>query len=157
MPKVFWSNKAPISLEKAVWFCWFFASSYLHLVRYPLTLQNMLFWAGIVSHSLSANQIARFFKLKKLKKGMRYEVDFCLPLKLEEISCYFGLWLQNTLGHSVGRIFYFWLVWVNTRGPFVHCTRSFLHCIFLFLFCSRINKPNIHNNVTGISSLQNGL
>ena len=31
-----------------------------------------IFWAGIVRHSLSANQIARCFKLKKLKKDMRY-------------------------------------------------------------------------------------
>ena len=29
-----------ISLERVVWFCWFFASSYLHLVRYPLKLQK---------------------------------------------------------------------------------------------------------------------
>ena len=34
-----------------------------------------------------------------------YQVDFLLPLKLEEILCYFGLWPQNTLGQSVCRIF----------------------------------------------------
>ena len=45
----------------------------------------MLFWAGIVKHSLSVNQIVRCFKLKKLKKDVRYQVDFFLPLKLEEI------------------------------------------------------------------------
>ena len=50
----------------------------------------MLFWAGIVSHSLSANQIVSCFKPKKLKKDMMYQVDFLLPLKLEEIF-YFGL------------------------------------------------------------------
>ena len=33
-----------------------------------------------------------------------YQVDFLLPLKLEEI-CYFGSWPQNTLGQSVYRIF----------------------------------------------------
>ena len=32
-----------------------------------------------------------------------------------------------------------------------------LHCIFLFLFFPKINKPNKHNNVIGISSLQNWL
>ena len=51
----------------------------------------MLFWVGIVRHSLSANQIVRCFKLKKLKKDLRYQVDFLLPLELEEILCYFGL------------------------------------------------------------------
>ena len=69
--------------------------------------KNMLFWAGIVRHSLSANQTVRCFKLKKLKNDMRYQVDFLLPLKLQEISCYFRLWPQNTLGQSVCRIFYF--------------------------------------------------
>ena len=119
-----------------------------------------IFWAGIVRHSLSANQIVRCFKLKKLKKDMRYQVDFFRPLKLEEILCYFELWPQNTLDQSVYRIFCFWLVWLvkfNTKGPLLYCTCSFLHCIFLFLFYPRINKPNIHNNVIGISSLQNGL
>ena len=40
---------------------------------------------------LSANQIVKCFKLKKLKKDMRYQVGFLLQLKLEEILCYFGL------------------------------------------------------------------
>ena len=45
----------------------------------------MLFWAGIIRHSLSANQIVRCFKRKKLQKDMRYPVDVLLPLNLEEI------------------------------------------------------------------------
>ena len=109
----------------------------------------MIFWAGIVRHSLSANQIVKYFKLKKLKKDMRCQVDFFLPLTLEEILCYFGLWPQNTLGQSFCRIFYFWLVWLvkfNTGVPLLHCTCSFLNCIFLFLFYPRINKPHIHKN-----------
>ena len=51
----------------------------------------MIFWAGIVRHSLSANQIVRSFKLKKLAKDMRYQVDLFFPLKIEEILYYFGL------------------------------------------------------------------
>ena len=39
--------------------------------------QNLLFWAGIVWHRLSANHFVRYFKLKKLKNYMRYQVDFC--------------------------------------------------------------------------------
>ena len=62
---------------------------------------SMLFWAGIVRHSLSANQIVRCFKLKNLKKDIRYQVNFLLPLKLEETLCYFALLPQNTLGQSV--------------------------------------------------------
>ena len=86
--------------------------------------ENMLFWAGIVRHSLSANQIVRCFKLKKFKKDMSYQVDSLLPLKLEEILL---LWVmtQNSIGQSVCRIFYFWLVWLvklNIEGPLIHCT-----------------------------------
>ena len=87
--------------------------------------KNMLFWVGIVRHSFSAIKIVRCCKLKKLKKDMRYWVYFLLPWKLEEILCYFGLWPQNTLGQSVCRIFYFWLVWLvkrNTGGSLLHCT-----------------------------------
>ena len=47
--------------------------------------------AGIGRHRLLANQIVRCFKLKKLKKNMRYQVDSLLPLKLEELLCYYGL------------------------------------------------------------------
>ena len=38
--------------------------------------QHLLFWAVIVWHRLSANQIVRCFKLKKLKNYMRYQVYF---------------------------------------------------------------------------------
>ena len=93
--------------------------------------KNMLFWAGIVRHSLSANHIVRWFKIKKLRNYMRYQVNLLLPLKLQKMLCCFGLWPQNTLGWSVFRIFYFWLVWLvnlNTRAPLLHCTCCCLHC-----------------------------
>ena len=94
MPKVLWSNKSPISLERVVWFCWFFASSYLYLVRYPLKLQRytILRW---------------YWQTQPLSQSdcQMYQVDFLLPLKLEEILCHFGLWPQNNLGQSVCRIF----------------------------------------------------
>ena len=61
--------------------------------------KNMPFWAGIVRYSLSANQIVSCFKLKKLKKDMRYQVDFLLPLKLEEIWNIMMVWVM-TLKYS---------------------------------------------------------
>ena len=70
-------------------------------IHYPLKL----FWAGILRHSVSANQIVRCFKLTNFKNSMRYYVDFLLPLKLKEMSYNFGLWPQNTLGQSDCRIF----------------------------------------------------
>ena len=134
--KILWNNKLAISLERVEWFCWFFACSYLHLVNIPWSYNNMLFWVGIVRHRLSANQIVRCFKLKKHENCMRWQVDFLLSLKLQKI-CYFGLWPQNTLGQSVCRIFYFWLVWIvnfNTGGLLLHCTCSFRHLCY-FHFC----------------------
>ena len=32
-----------------------------------------------------------------------------------------------------------------------------LHIFIYFVFCLKINKPNIHNNIIDISSFQNGL
>ena len=122
MSTVLQNNKATISLGRVELFCLFDACSFT-------SIEAMLFWAGIVRHGLSANQIVKCFKLKKLKNDMRYQVDFLLQLKLEEILCYFGLWPQTTLGQSVCRIFYFWLVWLvklNTGGPLLHYTYLFL-------------------------------
>ena len=53
--------------------------------------KNILFWVGTVRHTLSANQIVRYFKTKKLENYMSYQVDFLSPLKLQKISCYFEL------------------------------------------------------------------
>ena len=68
---------------------------------------------------LSANQIARFFKLKTLKNYVWYGVDSLLPLKLPKIWSYFGLWPQKTLRQLICRILYFSLIWLlnlSSRG-----------------------------------------
>ena len=86
-----------------------------------------------------SSQPIRCFKIQKLKKDMMYQVNFLLPLKLEEISCYFRLWRQNTLGQSVCRIFYFWLVWLvklNIGDPLLHCT-----CCYCFCCCCYWKHP----------------
>ena len=109
-------------MERFEWLCWIFACSYLHLVEYPLRLPKFVIWAGIVRHRLSANQIVRWFKLKKLENYMRY---FLFSLKLQKISCYFGLCRKIFLANRVCRIFYFWLDWFvnfNTGVPLLHCT-----------------------------------
>ena len=36
----------------------------------------MRFWAGNVRHGLSANQTARYFKLKKPENYMKFHIDF---------------------------------------------------------------------------------
>ena len=47
--------------------------------------KSMLFWAGIVGHSLPANQIVRCFKLKKTRR--RYEVSKLIfwPIRLQDL------------------------------------------------------------------------
>ena len=59
MPKVLWHNNSPISLERVVWFCWFLQVVICILLDIHWSYKNMLFWAGIVRHSLSSSQIAR--------------------------------------------------------------------------------------------------
>ena len=73
MPKVLWSNKSPVSLERVVWFCWFFGSINLHLVRYPLKLRkyDVLGWY-CQAHPLSHSDCQLFWILKT-QKG--YEVS----------------------------------------------------------------------------------
>ena len=80
--------------------------------------QNLLFWAGIVWHRLSANQIVGCFKFKKLKNYIRYQVDFLLPMKLQKLSYYFGLCWKILLANQFAGFFSFDLL-ILIVG--VHC------------------------------------
>ena len=75
MPKVLWSNKSPVSLEKVVWFYWFFASSYLHLVGYPLKLQKICCFG--LALSVIASQPIRLSAVLNLKNSKRI---WCIKL-----------------------------------------------------------------------------
>ena len=83
--------------------------------------QNLLFWACIVWHRLSVNQIVRCFKLKKLKNYMRYQVDFLLPLKLQKISYYFGLCWKILLANQFEGFFTFDMFDLLILIPVAHC------------------------------------
>ena len=87
--------------------------------------QDLLFWAGIIWHRLSARQIVRYFKLKKLKNYMKYQVDFLLPLKLQKI-CYFGLFLKILLANQFRGFFTFDLFDLLILIPGVQC-----HIVFV--------------------------
>ena len=80
--------------------------------------KNMLFWTGIVRHSHSVNQNVKCFKLKKLKKDMMYQVDFLLPLRLEEILCYNP---KTLLVNQFAEYFSFGLFDLLNVMPGVHC------------------------------------
>ena len=69
----------------------------------------MLFQAGIVRHRLSANQIVRFFKLKKLENCTWYQIDFWLP--------------QITAGfYTIDFFALFDLLILMLGIPLLHCT-----------------------------------
>ena len=78
--------------------------------------QNMLFRAGIVRHRFSTNQIVRCFGLKKNWKLYKILSWFFASIEATKNIMPFWVMLQNNLGQSVCRIFYFWLVNLNTGG-----------------------------------------
>ena len=103
------------------WANWLNDICVLRVMDIHWSYQNLLFWAGIVWHRLSANQIVRCFKLKKLKNYMRYQVDFLLPLKLQKISYYFGLCWKVLLANQFAGFFTFNLFDLLILIPEVHC------------------------------------
>ena len=93
----------------------------------------ILGWAGIFWHRLSTNQIVRCFKLKKFKSYMRYHVDSLLPLKLQKISCYFGLCRKILLANQLAGFFtfdLFDLLILILGGQLLYCTCSYCCCYY---------------------------
>ena len=89
------------------WAYWLNNICVLKVMESHWSYQNMPFWVGIVWHMLSVNQIVRYFKLKKLKSYMRYQVDFLFPLKLQKISYYFGLFQKILSANQLAGFFTF--------------------------------------------------
>ena len=102
------------------WADWLNDTCILRVVDIHWSYQNLLFWAGIVWHRLSANQIVRCFKLKKLKNYMRYQVNFSLSLKLQKIY-YFGLCWKIILANQFAGFFTFDLLDLLILIAGVHC------------------------------------
>ena len=88
---------------------------------YPLSYQNLLFWACIVWHRFSTNQIVRYFKLKKRKNYMRYQVEFLLPLKLQKYPI-LGYVVKYSWPISLQDfLLLLLLVNLNNGGSLLHC------------------------------------
>ena len=71
-------------------------------------------------------RLSDVLNLKNLKIIWGIKLIFCFHF------CFWVI-LENTLGQSICRIFYFWLNWLvnfNTGGPLLHCT-YFFACIKL--------------------------
>ena len=102
--------------------------------------QNLLFWAGIFRHRLSANQIVKCFKLKKIENYMRYQVDCLFPLKLQKISCYFRLCRQILLVYQLENFLLF--TCLTYRGsPLLHCT-CYIN-VFLYRLFNSLNTLGV--------------
>ena len=94
----------------------------LRVMNIHWSYENLLFWACIVWHRLSVNQIVRCFKLKRPKNYMRYQVDLSLPSKLKKKkSCYFGLSREILLANQFPGFFIFDLFDLLMLIPGVHC------------------------------------
>ena len=132
------------------WGDWLNDICILRVMDIHCSYQNLLFWAGIVWHKLSANQIVRCFKLKNFKTIWCIEWIFCFHWSYKKYHTILVM-LENTLGQSLCRIFYFWLVWLLTLlilipgGPLLHCTcfvYDFSRKMFFWLYF--INWPNFN-------------
>ena len=116
-------NQVYLTNDLMNWADWLNGICILRVMNIHWSYQNLLFWAGIVWHRFLANQIVRYFKLKKLKNYMRYQVDFFASIEATK-NMPFWVMQQNTLSYTVCRNFYFslfWLVNLNTWGPMLHC------------------------------------
>ena len=114
------------------WAHWLNDFCVLRVMDIHWSYQNLLFWAGIVWHRLSANQIVRYFKLKKLKNYMRYEVNFLLPLKLQKYAI-LGYAAKYSWPISLQDFsLLLWLVNLNTSGSLLHCICWFINMWICF-------------------------
>ena len=94
---------------------------FLHVVGYPLKLSKF----AILDWCLYLNRFsADVLNLEILKTIWGIKLIFCFRWSHKNVMLFWVI-LQNTLGQSICRIFYFWLVWLvnlNTGGPFLNCT-----------------------------------
>ena len=103
------------------WAHWLNNFCVLRVMNIHWSYQNLLFWASIFWHGLSANQIVIYFKLKKLKNCLRYQVDLLLPLKQQKHAI-LGYATKYSWPISLqGFLLLLWLINLNTRGPLLHC------------------------------------
>ena len=119
------------------WSDWLNHICVLRVMYIHWSYQNLLFLADIVWYRLSANQIVRCFKLKKLINCVRYQVDFLLSLKLQKISYYFGLCWKIFLVNQVAGFFTFDLFDLLMWIPGVHC---YIVLVFIYLFSWKTKK-----------------
>ena len=80
---------------------------------------------------------------------MRYQVDFLLPLKLQKISCYFGLCRKILLANQFPGFFTFDLFDLLTLIPRVHWYIALV--VIIVIIAVIINNILFYNFRTGSS------
>ena len=87
-------------------------------------------------------RLSDVLNLKNLKTIWGIKLIFCFHWSYKNML--FWVMLETTLGQSVCRSFYFWLIWlvnVNAGGPLLHCTYFF---VFFFSKCFPSNAEEIN-------------
>ena len=118
-------NQVHLKNDLIKWVYWLNDFCELRVMDIHWNYQNLLFSVSIVWHRLSANQIIRYFKPKKLKNYIRYQVDFLLPLKLQKYTI-LGYSAEYSWTISLQDfLLLLWLANLNTRDPLLHCICCF--------------------------------
>ena len=97
MPKVLWNNKSPISLERVEWFCRFFASSFLHLVRYTLKLHKYAILGWHYQTDSQPIRLSDVLNLKNLKTIWVIKLIFCFHGSYRKYHAFLGYDLKILL------------------------------------------------------------
>ena len=92
--------------------------------------KNMLFWAGVVRHSHSVNQIVKCFKLKKLKKDMSIKLIFCFHWNQKKYYAILVYDPKILLVNQFAGYFSFGLFDLLNIIPGVHCNIELCYILF---------------------------
>ena len=96
----------------------------LRVVNIHWSYQKLLFWLALSGIGSQPSRLSDVLNLKNLKAIWGFKLIFA-SIEATKNIVLFWVMPENTLGQSVCRIFYFWLVWLvnrNTGGPLLHCT-----------------------------------
>ena len=123
MPKVFWNNNSPISLERVLSdFVNFLDVVVCILLDIYWSYKNMLFWVGIVRYRLSANQIVWcFLNLKNSKTIWNFKLIFRFYWSYKKYHAILGYDPKILLANQFAGLFIFDLFDLLILILGVHC------------------------------------
>ena len=108
-------NKLTIFLRKVELFCLFVGCSYTFMEATVLSCRFSWVWSGMP-------KVLWNNKSPISLESAQWFCWFFASIEATKNIVQFWVMLQITLGQVVCTIFYFWLVWLTTGGPLLHCT-----------------------------------